>query len=65
MPSAEAVTISLTPELRRYIDEQVASGRYQTTSEVVRAGLRLLTREDPPRYLQSEGVLRASTTRKR
>ncbi|PWC26428.1 type II toxin-antitoxin system ParD family antitoxin [Pseudoroseomonas aestuarii] len=65
MPSAEAVTISLTPELRRYIDEQVASGRYQTTSEVVRAGLRLLTRKDPPRHLQPKGVFRASAARKR
>lgn len=34
--------VSLTPELEAFVDSQVASGRYQTASEVVRAGLRLL-----------------------
>jgi antitoxin ParD1/3/4 len=34
--------VSLTPELEAFVDGQVASGRYQTASEVVRAGLRLL-----------------------
>jgi antitoxin ParD1/3/4 len=47
MPAHDALTVSLTPELKRFIQAQVASGRYQTASEVVRAGLRLLTRADP------------------
>ncbi|MXP64735.1 type II toxin-antitoxin system ParD family antitoxin [Roseomonas sp. M0104] len=48
MPSSNALTVSLTPELRQFIEAQVAAGRYRTASEVVRAGLRLLTRADPP-----------------
>jgi putative addiction module CopG family antidote len=51
MPASNPLTVSLTPELRRFIDVQVATGRYQTASEVVRAGLRLLTAIDPPRHL--------------
>ncbi len=39
--------ISLTPELGAYIDQAVASGQYQTASEVVRAGLRLLRAQEP------------------
>lgn len=52
MPAHDALTVSLTPELKRFIQAQVASGRYQTASEVVRAGLRLLTRADPPTSLR-------------
>ncbi|WP_309228766.1 type II toxin-antitoxin system ParD family antitoxin [Roseomonas sp. KE2513] len=44
------MTVSLTPELRRYIEAQVASGRYQTASEVVQAGLQPLTMLDPPHH---------------
>ncbi len=38
--------VSLTPELEAFVDGQVASGRYQTASEVVRAGLRLLQTQE-------------------
>jgi len=34
--------VSLTPELETFIDITVASGRYRSASEVVRAALRLL-----------------------
>jgi antitoxin ParD1/3/4 len=34
--------VHLTPELERFAKECVASGRYNSVSEVVRAGLRLL-----------------------
>ena len=34
--------VSLTPELETFIDNTVASGRFRSASEVVRAALRLL-----------------------
>jgi antitoxin ParD1/3/4 len=40
------MNISLTKELEMYITEKVTSGRYQTASEVVRAGLRLLEKNE-------------------
>jgi len=36
------VNVSLTPELEQLVTEKVKSGKYQTSSEVVREGLRLL-----------------------
>jgi antitoxin ParD1/3/4 len=40
------LNVSLTPELERFIAARVASGRYQTASEVVRAALRLLEQSE-------------------
>lgn len=40
--SRSNVTISLTPQLKRYVDRKVSSGGYQSVSELVREGLRLL-----------------------
>ena len=40
------ISISLTPELLSLIKAKVASGRYSSTSEVVREALRLLERLD-------------------
>jgi antitoxin ParD1/3/4 len=45
MPSRHALSISLTPHLHDFVEAQVASGRFGSVSEVVRAGLRLLERE--------------------
>ena len=42
-----SLNVSLTPELERFITDRVASGRYQTASEVVRAALRLLEQSEP------------------
>ncbi len=39
------VNVSLTPELDAFLQSRVKSGRYQTTSEVVREALRLLERQ--------------------
>jgi len=41
-----AKNVSITPELDRLISNLIASGRYQNTSEVMRAALRLLDREE-------------------
>jgi antitoxin ParD1/3/4 len=40
------VNVSLTPELERLISDKVDTGMYQTASEVVREGLRLLKDRD-------------------
>ncbi|WP_114772581.1 type II toxin-antitoxin system ParD family antitoxin [Microvirga subterranea] len=40
--------ISLTAELSAFIASRVASGDYQSASEVVRAALRLLQRDEAP-----------------
>ena len=44
MPPKPSLNVSLTPHLEQFIAVSVASGRYQTASEVVRAALRLLER---------------------
>jgi len=40
------MNVSLTPELERLVNRKVKSGMYQTASEVVREGLRLLKERD-------------------
>lgn len=39
------MNVSLTPELEKFVEQEVGTGLYQTASEVVRAGLRLLKQE--------------------
>jgi antitoxin ParD1/3/4 len=51
------MNISLTPELERFVNEKVGSGLYQTASEVVREGLRLL-REREEMYQKKLEALR-------
>lgn len=43
------VNVSLTPELDAFVQSRVNSGRYQTTSEVVREALRLLEHQERQR----------------
>ncbi len=45
MPTDQTRNVSLTAELNAFIRAQVASGQYQNASEVVRAGLRLLQKQ--------------------
>ena len=54
----KAVTknISLTPELDQFIDSHVESGLYESASEVVREGLRLLRHRDDLQRKQVERV---------
>ena len=40
-----ALNVSLTPELVAFVNAQVASGRYASASEVVRAALRRLEQD--------------------
>lgn len=49
------LSISLPPELSRMVAEKVASGRYSSASEVIRAGLRLLERDEPPALSAGNG----------
>jgi putative addiction module CopG family antidote len=46
MPSRKTMNVSLRPELERYVAERVASGRYRSASEVIRAALRLLEKDE-------------------
>ena len=38
--------INLTPELNEFVDAKIQSGQYANASEVLRAGLRALEREE-------------------
>jgi len=49
MPSRSSLNVSLTPELEKFVENRVATGRYQTASEVVREGLRLLELQERDR----------------
>ena len=40
------MNISLTPELEQLVNDKVKTGMYQTASEVIREGLRLLRERD-------------------
>jgi antitoxin ParD1/3/4 len=59
MPSRKTRNVSLTPEMEAFIDGRVASGRFRSASEVVRAALRLLQedgrkRQDPEPRTRTE-----------
>ena len=46
------MNVSLTPELERFVQEKVHSGRYTSASEVVREALRLLEEHEKVRAAQ-------------
>ena len=49
------MNISITPELEKFVNEEVKTGLYQSASEVIRAGLRRLKedKERKPRFMVS------------
>ena len=51
------MNISLTPELEKFVENEVESGLYQTASEVVRAGLRRLKEDQAARLPQAPKTL--------
>ena len=55
--------VSLTPELEAYVDGKVASGQYQTASEVIRAGLRLLQAQERRDERRTSRSVRVSDAR--
>ena len=52
------MNVSLTPELEKLVASKVQSGRYQSASEVIREGLRLLEDQDRLREAQLGEVRR-------
>lgn len=50
------MNISLTPKLESYLKEKVASGMYNSTSEVVREALRLLEDQDAMRQAKLQSL---------
>jgi antitoxin ParD1/3/4 len=59
MPSKKTRNVSLTPDMEAFIDGRVASGRFRSASEVIRAALRLLEederkRQDPEPWTGTE-----------
>jgi antitoxin ParD1/3/4 len=60
MPRTQALNITLSADLARMVKEKVASGGYESESEVVREGLRALQAQDAAveEWLRTEGVAR-------
>lgn len=48
--------MSLTPELDKFVEAQLATGRYQSASEVFREGLRLLQEREEQRQAALDEV---------
>ena len=62
MPIRATMNVSLTPELEQFVQSRVASGLFQSASEVVREGLRLLEEREQAREA-AIGELRAKVRR--
>ena len=46
MVTRTTLNVSLTPELSRFVESRLRSGKYQSASELVREALRLLESRD-------------------
>ncbi len=56
MPNRETRTVSFTPEQASFVTGCVDSGRFQSASEVVRAGIRLLQDQEALRVAELQRV---------
>ncbi len=52
------MNVSLTPELEEMVSQKVKSGLYNSASEVVREGLRLIREQDQLREIKLEELRR-------
>lgn len=52
------MNVSLTPELEKLVNDKVKSGRYNSASEVVREGLRLLQDQDELKRIRLDDLRR-------
>jgi antitoxin ParD1/3/4 len=52
------MNVSLTPELEELVNQKVESGLYNSASEVIREGLRLLKEQDDLRRIRQEELRR-------
>ena len=52
------MNVSLTPELEKFVADTVATGRYSSASEVVRAALRILEEEERWKEYAREKIAR-------
>ncbi|MDT5155825.1 MAG: antitoxin ParD1/3/4 [Acidobacteriota bacterium] len=52
------MNVSLTPELEELVNQKVESGLYNSASEVIREGLRLLKEQDDLRLIHREELRR-------
>ena len=52
----ETMSLSPTPEQSSFVNSCVETGRYQSASEVIRAGLRLLADQEAIRLAELESV---------
>lgn len=50
------MNVSLTPEFDRFVQKEIESGRFASASEVIRAGLRLLSDQEQERESRREAV---------
>ena len=53
-----SLNINLTPQLEKLVRQKVESGRYNSASEVVREGLRLMEEQNEMHALQLERLRR-------
>jgi len=52
------MNVSLTQQLEKFINKQVTSGRYQTASEVIRQGLRMMQEREREQSRRLEDLRR-------